>query len=276
MKGRRIALSNIAWDESEEINVIPLLNEYEISAIEVAPAKVVNDLATFTDTDVIRYKNKWRNLGFEISSMQALLFGGPNGNIFGTKKEKNEISEYLLRIIEMGGMLGATRLVFGSPKNRIRNNIQQSDAFDIAAEFFQPLANYAHQCNTMLCIEPNPKYYNCDFVNTTKEALSLVEMINHPGFGVHVDIAGMYLSEEPLYDNLMLLQNKIFHYHISEKDLAPINNSKIAHDKAVKALMDIDYQGWLSIEMKRPNANVVDTIRSTLEYVKNVYGCLIC
>src|SRR5438552_1722928 len=95
--------------------------------------------------------------------------------------------EYLSKISWLGGQLGAGPLVFGSPKNRIRGDLTFDEALKIAVPFFRSAAGNAQKNGTILCLEPNPPEYGCDFVTNTREALSVVEQVAHPGFRLHLD-----------------------------------------------------------------------------------------
>lgn len=275
MKIKGLAISNIAWNNDESDAVLDILKNHGINAIEVAPAKIVNDVQAFSDDEVISYRKKMNNAGISISSMQALLFGGPSGNIFSKENESNAIQSHLSKVIHMAGLLGAGKLVFGSPKNRLRNDIPFSQAIDIAAKFFYPLAVQAKNVGTMLCVEPNPTYYGCDFVINSKEALELKNHVNHLGFGIHLDLAGLRLSNEDIYNTILNLNEKIEHFHISEKDLAPIGIDIETHNLACRALQHIQYQGWLSIEMKRTDMPLQD-IDASISLIKEIYGPVLC
>jgi hypothetical protein len=52
--------------------------------------------------------------------MQALLFGTTGLNVFGDNKSQEAMLEHLRAVCRIGAGLGATKLVFGSPKNRDR------------------------------------------------------------------------------------------------------------------------------------------------------------
>ena len=75
-------------------------------------------------------------MGIEIVGMQALLFKKNEMNIFGTKKSRSMMLEYLKRICHIGNILGAKRIVFGSPKNRDRTGLNDLETENIAIDFF--------------------------------------------------------------------------------------------------------------------------------------------
>ena len=68
--------------------------------------------------------------------MQSLLFGTSGLNLFGTSEVQQAMLRHLTAICRIGAGLGATRLVFGSPKNRDRTGLTDKAALEIAVPFF--------------------------------------------------------------------------------------------------------------------------------------------
>ena len=53
----RLAISNIAWDVSEDENIARLLNRSGVDAIDVAPAKYFSDTTKATDEEIASVKH---------------------------------------------------------------------------------------------------------------------------------------------------------------------------------------------------------------------------
>ncbi|MHA6608499.1 sugar phosphate isomerase/epimerase family protein [Photobacterium damselae] len=264
------AISNIAWDEKYESDVFDILNKYEIKKLEVAPAKVVSDIKCFSIEEVKEYKRKMLKNGFSIVSMQALLFGGPNNNIFGLRNEQKELQKHLFKILDMAEELEAKKLVFGSPKNRLKGDMSLDKAYEQASEFFKPLGDRAQEFGASICIENNPSYYGADFLTTTEELCAFVNYANNKGVSAHFDTGGMYLSNENIKDAILKNHDLISHFHISEQDLQPISNKKIMHNDVAEALKEIKYNKIVSIEMKQ-TANPILDINDALRFIREIY-----
>jgi D-psicose/D-tagatose/L-ribulose 3-epimerase len=265
-----LAVSNIAWSAEDDLDARNLLVEMGIEGVEVAPARVVSDFEKINKTEIIKYRDFWASAGLEIPSMQALLFGGPGGNIFGGKTEQNLVRDHLLKVFYISEHLGAEYLVFGSPKNRQRLNMSSDHAFNVACEFFFEMGEKCLEHGIKLCIEPNPTYYKCDFINTSDEAFALNDSVNSRGFGVHLDAAGMCLAEEPVEYKIKQHGNNISHFHISEKDLATIGTGNTPHNLIAAAIKQSSYTGWLSVEMLKTKQGL-KAVKKSLEYVVATY-----
>lgn len=264
----KLAISNIAWNLDEDEMVSRLMQEYGVTGVEIAPTKIWDKPLDIGDQEISAYLRFWRNRGIEVSSMQALLFGRPDLTIFQTAEKRNQTLEYLKGMIRLGGRLGAKALVFGSPRNRLVNGMPREQAEEIAIGFFGKAGKAAADHDTILCIEPNPVAYECDFITTSAEGRSLVARVNHPGFGLHLDAAGMTLSQEDVASELAKSVPGICHFHVSEPNLQPIGTGGVDHAAFARALRERRYDRWVSVEMLAhdvtDNAMVIETALKTV------------
>jgi len=267
----KYAISNIAWNEEHNASVIALMHEYLFNAVEIAPSKIWSIPLDASKRDIIACRRYWENNGIEIVAMQALLFDHPELTIFETNKQRAKTIGYLKRIIDIANGLGVQALVFGSPKNRYTNKLPTELINDIATEFFFTLGEYAASQNTCLCIEPNPIEYGCDFVNNSIEASKLVQQVNSPGFGLHLDIAALQMSNENIADVISQQANYAKHIHISEPFLSTLGKGDIDHAKVGNIIMNSDYDKCLSIEMRASEGNIIESIESSLALVQKHY-----
>lgn len=259
----KIAISNIAWSPSEEIEMAQLLPSLGVNAVEVAPARI----APTTDG----FKALWEENGVKISSMQALLFGRDDLVLFDSSEKRRLMLEYLSEIVEKAEEIGATKLVFGSPKNRRRGEKSNEAALPIAVDFFSRLADKAKKHGVTICLEANPKEYGGDFILTTQEAADLVKTVNNEGFGLHLDTGGIIINDEDCQSLVGEYFEIIKHVHISAPFLKPIYDEKIPLHELISSLKKVSYQGFLSIEMKSLTDNKnQDHVRQAVESVTEV------
>jgi sugar phosphate isomerase/epimerase len=202
-----------------------------------------------------------------------LLYGRPDLTIFDSKEQRQETLHYLRSIMHLAGLLGARSLVFGAPKNRQMKDLSVDVAEEIALEFFHAAAEIAIKYEVVLCIEPNPVHYECDYVTTSVQGLALVKKVNHPGFGLHLDAAGLTLSEENLEEVLVNCRGAICHFHASEPYLGPLGMGGVDHTTIGALLKRIEYPNWVSVEM-RPNPDVdpIVELRRVVSFLQETYG----
>ena len=169
----KLALSNIAWQPEHDDTVVEIMQESGITGVEIAPTKIWPRPLEVTESEALRYRAHWESRGIAIVALQSLVFGRPDLEVFGTDAKRNEFIEYLTGIMRLGRWLGAGPHIFGSPKNRKRGAKDRETAHAIAAPFFAELGRRAEDMGVFLCIEPNPEVYDCDFVTTADDTISL-------------------------------------------------------------------------------------------------------
>lgn len=245
----RLAISNIAWDIAEDESIVKLLQSFTVDAIDVAPGKYFPDPAAATDAEILRVKRWWSDHGIEITGMQALLFGTTGFNVFGHAETQSEMLMHLAAVCRIGAGLGATRLVFGSPKNRDRSGLSDNDAMAMATAFFGKLGDIAAANGVLICLEPNPIRYGANFMTSSEETAYVVRQVAHPSVRMQFDTGALASNGE---DPEAILQNcapLIGHVHISEPDLLPLGEGGTDHAAAAHALRRHLPNHAVSIEM---------------------------
>lgn len=245
----RIAISNIAWDVEEDQLVAQLLAKYDIDAIDIAPGKYFPNPDLATVEDIKKIEDFWRKKGIQITGMQSLLFGTYGLNVFGTDYMQTKLLTHLRSICRIAGVLGSSRLVFGSPKNRDRAGLSDEQALEKAIPFFRCLGDIAQANGATICLEPNPACYGANFMTTAEETLSVVKTIQHPAIKMQLDTGAIIINQESIAQVLLVAQSEIGHIHISEPFLSVIGTSVADHAQFAKALKKTLGQSLVTIEM---------------------------
>jgi D-psicose/D-tagatose/L-ribulose 3-epimerase len=269
----RLAVSNIAWPEAEDREVEDALRSAGVDALEAAPARLLADPFDTSEAEATRVADEVRDRGFELVAFQSLLFGAQDIGFLGSAEQRQRTADLLARVVRVAGAMGVPVLVYGSPSTRrIPDGMSSAEAWDRAAEFFAGLAGTAADAGTTLCIEPNPARYGCDLVRTSDEGAALVRMVGLPGFGLHLDAAGMMLSGEDLEDGIRR-SGPPRHFHASAPDLGALEEEVVDHAAAARGLRAVGYDGVVSIEMRsgEPGA-AASRVRSAVELVSRRYG----
>lgn len=273
-----LSISNIAWDASFEPQVIDLLLKNGIHHLDFAPGKFFSDIANTSDADILRVKKEWQDKGFTLAGIQSLLFGTTGLNLFESSTQ-DRMLEHLKRVCHIGSLTGASRLVFGSPKNRDRSKLDDTRTDEIALDFFFRLGEIAKKENVTVCLEANPTVYGTNFLTTTKEAAAFVRKLNHSNIKLQLDLGTIYTNHEPA----QIIEDSsdvIGHIHLSEPSMAPVTTDDPIHreigdslKRAIsKSLLSTDI---LTIEMLTNNSdspeNRIKTIEESIKDAKELY-----
>ncbi|MBI0162187.1 sugar phosphate isomerase/epimerase [Bartonella sp. M0283] len=245
----RLSISNIAWDSEEDAAVARLLQKYAVDAIDIAPAKYFKNPRETKDTDILRVKNWWADQGIEITGMQSLLFGTQGLNVFGDNAIKDEMLDHLQAICNIANGLQATRLVFGSPKNRDRNGLDDDEVKKQATEFFYRLGEIAEKNSVVICLEPNPPRYGANFMTNSADTAAIVRLVNHNAIGMQFDTGALQINGEDPEAVLKQYSDIIKHIHASEPDLVPLGDGGVDHRRVHDALIRYLPDHVVTIEM---------------------------
>lgn len=245
----RLAISNIAWDVTEDEVVAELLQRHRIDAIDIAPGKYFPQPAKATTSSISQVKDWWADRGIEITGMQALLFGTTGLNVFGAPEVQEAMLQHLKAVCRIGAALGAPRLVFGSPKNRNRSGLSDTETVATANSFFRRLGDIADAHGVIICLEPNPPHYGANFMTSSAETASVVEQIAHSAIRMQFDTGALCINGEDPATVLRESTRLIGHIHASEPNLVPLGDGGTDHGKMFEALMPCLPAHVVSIEM---------------------------
>lgn len=245
----RLAISNIAWDTAEDEVVLQLLNRFEVDAIDIAPGKYFPDPANASVQEIACVKDWWAERGIAITGMQALLFGTSGLNLFGSQESRAAMLKHLSSVCRIGGGLGATRLVFGSPKNRDRTGLDDQQAMDVAVPFFRELGDIAQSYGVIICLEPNPPCYGANFMTNSAQTAEVVRQVAHPAIKMQFDTGALQINGEAPMTVLQDCVALIGHVHASEPDLVTLGDGGTDHGQMAAAIKRFLVDPVVSIEM---------------------------
>lgn len=268
----RISISNLAWDVSEDVEILSLLKEFHVDAIDIAPGKYFPEPANATTADILAVKTWWQDQGVDIIGMQSLLFGTTGLNVFGPQEVQEKLLQHLANICRIGSILGATRLVFGSPRNRDCSGLSDTEAGRIAQTFFRKLGDIAADHGVIVCLEPNPVVYGANFMTTSNETYDVVTAIAHPNIKMQLDTGAVIINQEIIEDVVAQAKDVIGHVHLSEAQLATVGDTFNGHAALAEVLKTQLAAFPATIEMlaTKDESHLV-SIRRALSHVTSLY-----
>ncbi len=232
----RVSVSNLAWEREHDEAVSSLLGELGVDAIDVAPGRYFANPADVGRADALRVRDAWRARGQEIVGLQSLMFGTRGLNLFGDPDVQAAMLEHLEGVCRLSAHFGATRLVFGSPRNRDASGLSAPEALDRAVAFFRRLGDAAVDHGVTLCLEANPSAFGCNFMTTTSSAAEVVRAVDHAGIRLQLDTGTIVANDEDVHQLLREHAELVAHVHVSEPALAPVGGSDRDHSREGAAI----------------------------------------
>ena len=257
MSNIKLAISNIAWDKSNDENIYEFLKQNNIKGLEIAPTRIFEQNPYDRLEEAKVYANVLKEkYSLDIISMQSIWYGKTHN--------AEELIEYTKKTIYFANAVKCTNLVFGCPKNR--NMSDYGKDYPKAIDFFKEIGKYALDNKVIISVEPNPVIYNTNFLNYTEQAIKFVKEINLDSIKVNYDLGTVIYNKE----NLKILEDNIQyinHIHISEPNLELIQIRE-RHKELISILKNSNYQKYVSIEMK--NSNNIDNVKKIIKYLTNI------
>jgi D-psicose/D-tagatose/L-ribulose 3-epimerase len=267
----KLAVTQLAWTDPNDEAVLQTLAECGVTGIEVTPSKIWPGWEGCTPLKARDYAMSLWDRGFRVPAFQSILYGVEGAYLFRDDASWQKMRAHIRLVASLASEMGATVMVFGSPKNRDRGKMSPREAFDIGVRCFRELGRICADEGTRLCIEANPAEYGCNFINTTREAAALVEAVDHPGFGLHMDTAAMLFAEEDAAAVITENQGQICHFHASEPGLTGFGDPQADHQRAARALADTGYDRFVTIEMLA-SEEPIQSINEACRFIKAAYG----
>ncbi|PWK23840.1 D-psicose/D-tagatose/L-ribulose 3-epimerase [Arcicella aurantiaca] len=119
--------------------------------------------------------------------------------------------------------------------------------WDWAVENLRELSQYADDMGITLGLEYLNRFESY-LVSSADELLKLIEDVNHPACKIMFDTFHANIEEKSLGDAIRKLAKHLVHVQVSENDRSTVGKGNVNWDDVFKALKDINYDGWLSIE----------------------------
>lgn len=129
-----------------------------------------------------------------------------------------------------------------------------------AAEELNQLGQYAAKVGVRLGVEVLNRYEN-NLINTAKQACQLIELVQSPDVGIHLDSFHMNIEEENIAEAINLAGDKLFHLHGSDSHRGIPGEGHVPWGQLAGALQKIGYNGYVVIESFNPEGRLAPLAR---------------
>jgi len=204
-------------------------------------------IETVGQFDVTRAGELAREHGLEISICAVI---GPGRDLL-VAGEAEEGVRYLRSCIDVAQSLGSPTVAgpFYSAVGRCWRSTPEERARDVAqvAATLRGLGEYAADRGVMLGVETLNRF-ETSFLNTTAQALELIDRVDHPSVGLALDVFHLSIEEKHVGDALRSAGQRLVHLQVAENDRGTPGTGSLPWRDVAKALQEIQYTGRVVIE----------------------------
>lgn len=240
--------------------------------VEIAPSTLDEDPGRIDVARAEAYARCAVEAGLAVVGMHWLLMQ-PAGLHLTSPDDavRRRTTEHLCHLARICAAMGGEVLVLGSPTQRsVRPGDRHEAAFERAAEVCREVAATAGEVGVTLAVEPlAPAYTN--FLTSAAEARRLIQAVDHPACRLHLDVCAMSAEEEPIETVIRRNAGQLVHFHANDPNLRGPGTGSVEWRPIVQALRDIDYAGWVSVEVFDYTPDGPTIARQSLEFLREVF-----
>lgn len=236
--------------------------KYNYTGIEVAPFTLGTSVFEITNQQRSAYRKSAESFGLEVIGLHWLL--AKTQGLHLTTDDiaiRNRTKEYLVALVQLCHDLGGKVMVLGSPLQRnFPATMSHATASENAALLLSEVVPSLEKYGVQIAVEPlGPQEGN--FLNHAYQARELIDRLACPNIQLHLDVKAMS-SEGPTIESIIRDHADIMiHFHANDPNRLGPGMGDVDQRPIFKALQDIDYRGWVSVEVFDYSPGV-DTILS--------------
>jgi sugar phosphate isomerase/epimerase len=158
--------------------------------------------------------------------------------------------DHTRRSLSLARELGAS-CITTEPGGPVEAGASWSAALQLFVEGLKPVAEHAEGEGVLLLIEPEPGL----LIERADQFLELMDHIDSPAIGLNFDIGHAYCVGDEPAPTIHRLAPYIRHFHLEDIAATRVHHHLIPGEGAIdlpstlRAINDIGYQGWITIEL---------------------------
>jgi len=239
--------------------------------VEIAPYTLAADPRDITEKQAIAYGNTVRSFGLEVTGLHWLL-SKPNGLHISTKNEtlRRESIDFAKHIVMINAAMQGEVLVYGSPMTRnIEDGMSYNQAWKRSIESFREIALECEKLGGTLVLEPLG-HVETNFLTSAEEAIKMIDNIGSSACRLHLDVKAMSYENKAI-DQIIRDSAPYFeHFHANDPNLRGPGTGEIRYEPIYRALGDISYDKWVSIEVFKYDEGAQAIARQGINFLKTM------
>ena len=265
----KFAICNETFQDWPFEKAFPFAAELGYTGLEIAPFTINVNAYEISPARRAEVRRQADDAGLEIIGLHWLL-AKTTGYYLTTLDNavRNKTADYLGELARLCRDLGGHVMVLGSPQQRnVLPGVTHDQAMELAADCLRRAMPTLEQCGVTLAVEPlGPKDGN--FLNTAELGVQLCEMVASPHCRLHLDCKAMSSEAKPIPQLLRENARILEHFHANDPNMRGPGMGELDFVPIFQALAEIDYRGWVSVEVFDYEPGVEALARESIEYMR--------
>jgi sugar phosphate isomerase/epimerase len=239
------------------------------TGIEIAPFTINTDARKITPERRAEVRRQVEDAGLDCIGLHWML-AKTEGLYLTTPdaKVRQATAQYLEELARFCRDLGGSIMVFGSPMQRnLLAGVSHDEAMKYAADVFQAAMPVLADLDVTLAVEPlGPAEGN--FLLTAADGVRLIEMVGSPNCRLHLDCKAMSTESTPIPEIIRRFSPWMVHFHANDPNRQGPGMGDLDFLPILETLGQIDYRGWVSIEVFDYAPGPERLARESIEYLQ--------
>jgi len=265
----KFAICNETFEGWDHERVCRFVAETGYTGLEIAPftlAPLITDVLPQRRKELRRQAE---SCGLSIIGLHWLLAKTQGFMLTAPDAEtRKRTAIYLIELIRACRDLGGDILVLGSPMQRqIPPGHTRDHAEDFAADTLGQVLNDLEKSGVYLCLEPLAPA-EADFLQTAAEGLKLRDRLGHPHVQLHLDTKAMSSEKQAVPAVIREFHSWMKHFHANDANRRGPGFGDTDFVPIFRALKDVNYQGWVSVEVFDYTPDPETIARESIRYMR--------
>lgn len=265
----RYGICNETYEGWDHPRICQLTAQLGYTGLEMAPFTLAPRITDVSAERRKQLRGQAEECGLTIFGLHWLLaktegfqLTSPNESV------RKKTADYLGELARCCRDLGGDLMVFGSPaQRRIPEGGTKQQAMEYATDTFKRAASAIADASVKLCLEPLAPP-DADFLNTCAEGVELLDRINHPNFVLHLDVRAMSSETNSVPELIRRNAARTGHFHANDPNKRGPGFGKVDFVPIFKALKEVNYRGWVSVEVFDYTPDPETIARESIRYMK--------
>ena len=268
----RFAICNETFQDWPFEKAFAFAADLGYTGLEIAPFTLHTNAYEISAAQRTQVRQQAETAGLEIIGLHWLL-AKTEGYYLTTPDDavRRKTAEYLCELARLCRDLGGSVMVLGSPQQRnLLPGVSHAAAMQFAADCLQQVMPTLEETQVVLAVEPLGPAEG-DFLRTAALGAELCGLVGSPHCRLHLDVKAMSTEAIPIPELLRQHARILEHFHANDPNRQGPGMGDVDFVPILRALGEIDYRGWVSVEVFDYSPGIETLARESIE---NLRACL--
>ncbi len=269
----RFAICNETFEGWQHARVCKFAASLGYQGLELAPFTLAPLITDVTAEQRTTLRKQAEDNGLSIIGLHWLLAKTQGLQLTASESAvRARTAAYLGELARCCRDLGGNILVFGSPaQRRVPAGCTHLQATEFALDTLRQARAAIEDAGVKFCLEPLAPP-EADFVTTCAEGAALLEQLASPAGWLHLDVRALSSESIPIPELIRQHAGRLAHFHANDPNKRGPGFGAVDFVPIFQALKEIDYRGWVSVEVFDYSPDPETIARESIRYMRDCAG----